>query len=68
MNIGQPPELRPVIWRGISRKNIRSFPEDVRKLIGDELQLIHCGGMPRDSKTFKGVGLGVIEIALEYDM
>jgi phage-related protein len=41
-----------------------AFPEEVRKLIGDELQLIQFGGMPKDAKIFKGVGPGVIEIAL----
>jgi phage-related protein len=30
------------------------------------LQLIQFGGMPRDAKPFKGVGGGVIEIALRY--
>lgn len=64
MNIGELPKLRPVIWLGNSRKNILGFPEDVRKLVGDELQLIQCGGMPKDAKAFKGVGSGVIEIAI----
>ncbi len=66
-DIGQPPKLRPVVWLGNSRKNILGFPEAVRKLIGDELQLIQCGGMPKDAKAFKGIGPGVIEIALKYD-
>jgi len=61
------PKLRSVVWLGNSRKNILEFPEDVRKLIGDELQLIQFGGMPKDAKPFKGVGSGVIEIALKYD-
>ncbi|MCU7836729.1 MAG: type II toxin-antitoxin system RelE/ParE family toxin [gamma proteobacterium symbiont of Taylorina sp.] len=52
---------------GDSKKNILNFPEDVRKLIGDELQLIQFGGMPKDAKPFKGVGSGVIEIALKHD-
>jgi len=36
------------------------------KLLGDELQLIQFGGMPKDAKPFKGVGSGVLEIALRY--
>jgi len=35
-------------------------------LLGDELQLIQFGGMPKDTKPFKGVGSGVLEIALRY--
>ena len=34
--------------------------------MGDELQLIQFGGMPKDAKPFKGVGSGVLEIALRY--
>jgi len=29
------------------------------------LQLIQFGGMPKDAKPFKGVGRGVVEIALQ---
>jgi phage-related protein len=35
-------------------------------MLGDQLQLIQFGGMPKDAKPFKGVGSGVIEIALRY--
>jgi phage-related protein len=61
-----PPVLRPVVWLGNSRKNLRGFPDGAQKLLGDELQLIQFGGMPRDAKPFKGVGSGVLEIALRY--
>ena len=57
--------LRPVVWIGNSKKSIRDFPEGAQKLLGDELQLIQFGGMPRDAKPFRGGG-GVIEIALRY--
>lgn len=39
----------------------------MQKLIGDELQLIQFGEMPKDAKPFKGLGSGVFEIALKYD-
>jgi phage-related protein len=58
--------LRPIVWLGNSKKNIRDFPDGAQKLLGDELQLIQFGGMPRDAKPFKGVGSGVLEIALRY--
>jgi phage-related protein len=57
---------RPVVWLGSSKKNIRDFPKGAQKLLGDELQLIQFGGMPKDAKPFKGVGSGVLEIALRY--
>jgi phage-related protein len=37
-----------------------------KKLLGDELQLVQSGGMPKEVKPFKGVGSGVLEIALRY--
>jgi phage-related protein len=61
------PVLRPVVWMGNSKRNLRAFPEGARKLIGDELQLLQFGGMPKDVKPFKGVGSGVLEIAVRYD-
>jgi phage-related protein len=60
------PVLRSVIWLGDSKKSLRDFPDGAQKLLGDELQLIQFGGMPKDAKPFKGVGSGVIEIALRY--
>jgi len=62
----QPPVLRPVVWLGNSKKNLREFPDGAQKLLGDELQLIQFGGMPKEAKPFKGVGSGVLEIALRY--
>jgi phage-related protein len=58
--------LRPLVWLGNSKRNIQTFPKGAQKIIGDELQLIQFGGMPKDAKPFKGVGSGVIEIALRY--
>ena len=62
----KPPVLRPVVWMGNSKKSLREFPDGAQKLLGDELQLIQFGGMPKDAKPFKGVGSGVLEIALRY--
>jgi len=58
--------LRPVVWLGDSKKKLRDFPDGAQKLLGDELQLIQFGGMPKDAKPFKGVASGVLEIALRY--
>ena len=62
----RPPVPRPVVWLGNSRKNVQAVPKGAQKLLGDELQLIQFGGMPKDAKPFKGVGSGVLEIALRY--
>ena len=60
------PVLRPIVWLGNSKKSLREFPDGAQKLLGDELQLIQFGGMPKDAKPFKGVGSGVLELALRY--
>jgi phage-related protein len=67
LKVDEVPILRAVIWMGNAKKNLREFPEEARKLIGDELQLLQFGGMPKDAKPFKGVGSGVLEIAVRYD-
>jgi phage-related protein len=62
----EPPVLRPIVWLGNSKSNLQAFPKGAQKMMGDELQLIQFGGMPKDAKPFKGVGSGVFEIALRY--
>jgi phage-related protein len=62
----KPPVLRPVVWFGNSKKKLQDFPHGAQKLLGDELQLIQFGGMPKDAKPFKGVGSGVLELAVRY--
>ncbi len=59
--------LRPLVWMGNSRKNIREFPEQVRASVGYALQLVQAGETPIDTKIFKGVGSGVYEIVKRYD-
>ena len=61
------PVLRPLVWMGDSKKKLRAFPMGAQKVIGDELQFIQFGGMPKDAKPLKGIGSGVFEIALQYD-
>ncbi|BAY23804.1 hypothetical protein NIES2100_35960 [Calothrix sp. NIES-2100] len=59
--------LRPIVWMGDSRKNIREFPEQVRASVGYALQLVQAGETPIDAKPFKGIGSGVYEIVKRYD-
>jgi phage-related protein len=61
------PLMRPVVWLGNSRRNIQALPPDARRVIGGELQLMQYGGMPKDAKPFRGIGSGVIEIAIRHD-
>ena len=60
------PVIRPLVWLGNSRREIQGFPIEAKKLIGDELQLMQFGGMPKDAKPLKGIGSGVFEIAIRH--
>jgi len=62
-----PPRLRPVVWLGNTKRNAQAFPDEAKKLIGDELRLIQYGEMPAKTKPFKGLGSGILEIAIRYD-
>ena len=61
------PVLRPLVWMGNAKRNIQAFPRGAQKIIGDELQLMQFGGMPKYAKPFKGLGSGVFDLALRYD-
>jgi len=59
--------IRPVAWLGDSRKQVRSFPQEVRKSIGAALYDAQKGDKAPIAKPFKGIGSGVFEIALRFD-
>ena len=61
------PIRRNLTWLGDTKKKIRSFPDNVKKLVGDELQFIQFGEIPKDTKPFKGVGGGTFEIVTPFD-
>jgi hypothetical protein len=50
------PALKPVIWVGSSRKDLRAFPEPVQDHMGYSLYVAQCGGKHRDTKTLSGFG------------
>lgn len=57
------PMMKPVIWVGSSRRDLRAFPEAVRDHIGYALYVAQRGGRHRDTKTMAGMGGGhVIEV------
>ncbi|ACL05121.1 protein of unknown function DUF891 [Desulfatibacillum aliphaticivorans] len=57
---------RKLIWMGQTRKDMQSFPIEVRRSMGASLYYLQLGGMPKGANSFKGVGSGVLEIRLRY--
>lgn len=61
------PLLKPVIWVGSSRKELRAFPEPVQDHMGYALYVAQRGGRHRDAKTLRGFGgAGVVEVVKDF--
>jgi phage-related protein len=54
--------MKRIQWLGTSLNTVRSFPESVRKLVGQELRFVQMGSMPTDFKPMINVGAGAYEI------
>lgn len=54
--------MKPVIWMGSSKENLRTFPEDARREVGYQLENVQEGMDPDDWKPMPAVGAGVREI------
>jgi phage-related protein len=61
------PLLKPVIWVGSSRRELRAFLEPVQDHIGYALYVAQRGGKHRNTKTLSGfAGAGVIEVIKDH--
>ena len=58
--------IRPAVFVGSSKKELRAFPEAVRSEIGQSLFEAQLGDHPRNAKPLKGVS-GVLEICDDFD-
>jgi phage-related protein len=55
--------VKPVVWVGSSRNELREFPEPVQDRVGYALYVAQRGGKHRDAKTLSGFsGAGVLEV------
>ena len=59
--------MRPVIWVGSSKEDLKTFPADVQDRVGFALYQAQIGLRHRDTKTLRGMGSHVIEIVSRYD-
>jgi phage-related protein len=59
--------IRPVVWIGSAKADLRSFPEDVKDAIGFALYEAQQGGKHADAKPLRGFGgAGVLEIVEDH--
>ena len=59
-----PVSEKPIFWFASSLDDVRSFPEDARRLAGHFLHLIQQGLEPPDWKPMASIGQGVYEIRI----
>ena len=58
---------KPLFWIGSSRKDVQSFPVEVKKTVGFALWLAQLEGRHLDAKPLQGFGgAGVLEVVEDY--
>jgi phage-related protein len=62
------PLMKPLLWVGSSREDLKTFPEEVRQVMGYALYLAQVGGKHPDAKPLRGFGgAGVLEVVDDFD-
>jgi phage-related protein len=60
--------VRPVVWIGSSRRDIRAFPQAVRRDVGKALFAAQAGETDPAAKPLRGFGGGsVLEVVARHD-
>ena len=57
--------IKPAVFVGNSRKQLRAFPDEAKAVAGRELYRVQCGEEPADWKSMSTVGAGVREIRVQ---
>ncbi|MDT8322689.1 MAG: type II toxin-antitoxin system RelE/ParE family toxin [Bacteroidota bacterium] len=56
--------MKQLRWVGSSLRDVRAFPEEVRREAGFQLQAVQSGLQPTDWKAIADIGSGVMEIRI----
>jgi phage-related protein len=51
--------MKPIEWRGNSRKIVRSWPKAVKEMVGEDLTFIQLGQYPVECEALSDVGKDV---------
>ena len=61
------PPIKPVVWMGSSRKDLKRFPDSVQHQVGYAIYVAQRGGKHRDAKVLTGFGgAGVLEVVEDF--
>ena len=67
MTVDDPPKIRPLVWIGSSRKDLKLFPAEVRDVMGYALYQAQVGRKALSAKPLAGFGgASVLEIVEDY--
>lgn len=55
----EPAEL---IWEGDSLEVARTFPKEIRKELGEDIERVRYGVKPKNGRAMKSIGAGVFEL------
>jgi phage-related protein len=59
---------KPVEWIGSSRDDLRAFPQEVRRVMGQAIDDAQCGDESPAAKAMRGFGgRGVLEVVDDFD-
>ncbi len=62
------PGLKPIVWMGSSKRDLREFPEDVKDVMGLALLVAQYGGKNEAAKVLQGFGgASVLEVVDDHD-
>ena len=60
--------IKPCLFVGPSRRELKSFPDEVRGSVGHALHQAQCGDESELAKALKGFGgRGILEIVADFD-
>ena len=59
--------LKPVLWVGSSKADLKKFPAAVQDQVGFALYQAQVGLKPRDAKQLKGQGSNVLEVVSRHE-
>jgi phage-related protein len=57
---------RSTVWLKAARRDLEDFPDGAKDRLLDALTIVADGGMPAIAKPLKGLGAGVLELALAF--
>lgn len=59
--------VRPLVWVGSSKDDLKEFPDDVQDHVGFALYQAQLGTKHRDAKPLANLGSGVLEVVSTFD-